>query len=543
MEQFKTEALSFVYPTSNNKALSDINLTVQQGEFITLCGESGCGKTTLLRLLKPSLTPHGTAEGTVLFCQKPLSELSCRSEAQKIGFVMQNPDSQLVTDKVWHELAFGLESLGFSTPEIRTRVSEMASYFGIQTWFHKKVSELSGGQKQLLNLASVMAMQPDVLILDEPTSQLDTIAAQEFIRTLEKINRDLGTTVILSEHRLEEAFPVSDRIIVMEGGRIIADDAPHKVGKHLKNSPMYAALPTPARVYGSVESSGSYPVTVRDGRLWLEEYVSKNKPDVKLAPGPCSTAKKETVIELKDLWFRYEKNLPDVVKGVNLKINKGELFAITGGNGTGKSTLLSLVSGILTPYRGKLYINGTDICRKGNLYKELLGVLPQNPQSLFVKKTVYLDLMDMCPDEQLVEETARLCKISTLLQRHPYDLSGGEQQRAALAKVLLLKPRILILDEPTKGMDAHFKKSFGELIKSLKNRGVTVIMVSHDIEFCAENADRCALMFDGAITSEGTPCEFFAGNSFYTTAANKMARSVLPDAVLASHITDALTKG
>ena len=186
MECFKIENLSFTYPTRNEKTLDGVDLEIMHGEFITVCGKSGCGKTTLLRMLKSSLSPHGTIEGRVLFDGVPLDSVSLRDQASKIGFVMQSPENQIVTDKVWHELAFGLESLGFSNGEIRTRVSEMASFFGISDWFHKNVSELSGGQKQLLNLASVMVMQPQVLVLDEPTSRLDPIAAGEFLKTLEK---------------------------------------------------------------------------------------------------------------------------------------------------------------------------------------------------------------------------------------------------------------------------------------------------------------------------------------------------------------------
>lgn len=359
MESYKIEHLNFTYPNRENKALDNINITVNQGEFITLCGKSGCGKTTLLRLLKTSLSPYGTLSGSIYFKGSILSETNSKEQAAKIGFVMQACDNQIVTDKVWHELAFGLESLGYSTPEIRTRVSEMASFFGIQTWFHKKVTELSGGQKQLLNLASVMVMQPSVLILDEPTSQLDPIAAQEFLKTLEKINRELGTTVILSEHRLEDAFPISDRVIVMDNGKIIVDEEPKKVGEILKtiNHDMYSALPAPMRVYGALENNFEYPLTVRDGRAWLEKYSENNAVNPKLIPKTDNSSNAaETVIEVKDAYFRYEKELPDVIKGLNIRINKGELFAIVGGNGTGKTTALSLISGLNVPYRGEVLI-------------------------------------------------------------------------------------------------------------------------------------------------------------------------------------------
>ena len=547
MECFEIKNLKFTYPSRVSGALDDVSLSIEQGEFVTLCGKSGCGKTTLLRLLKSSLAPFGNMSGEVYYRGVSLSEIDTREQAADIGFVMQSPDNQIVTDKVWHELAFGLESLGYSTPEIRTRVSEMASFFGIQTWFHKKVTELSGGQKQLLNLASVMAMQPSVLILDEPTSQLDPIASNEFIKTLEKINKELGTTIILSEHRLEEVFAISDRVVVMDSGKIVADGTPKEVCKALTlaNHDMQDALPAPMRIYSAIENDLECPLTVRDGRNWLEKYCSAHDTDANLIP---KSDQKHTdakpVIEVKDAWFRYEKDLPDVVKGLNLKIGEGEFFAILGGNGTGKTTALSLISGLNTPYRGSVLINGEKVSKVHNLYRGVLGVLPQNPQALFVKKTVYLDLLEILSDvklskeekEKRVEHISALCRIDDLLQCHPYDLSGGEQQRAALAKVLLKSPQILLLDEPTKGLDAHFKQIFADIIYDLRANGVTVVMVSHDIEFCAEYADRCALFFDGNITSLAKPREFFCGNSFYTTSINRMARTTLPKAVLVQDV-------
>ena len=546
MESIRIENLSFTYPARYDKALDNINFTVDQGEFVLLCGKSGCGKTTLLRLLKSSLAPHGEISGNIWFNGKPLADYDTRQQASNIGFVMQTCDNQIVTDKVWHELAFGLESLGYKQTEIRTRVSEMASFFGIQNWFYKKVTELSGGQKQLLNLASVMAMQPSVLILDEPTSQLDPIAAGEFLKTLEKINRELGTTVILTEHRLEDAFPMADRVIVMDDGKIIADRTPSEVGKILKekNHDMYKALPTPMRVHGEVVNNLTCPLTVREGRTWLEEYSKENSLNHDVIPKDVLKDNTDTVIEIKDAWFRYERELPDVVKGFNLSVGRGELVCLLGGNGTGKTTALSLISGLNTPYRGDVRILGQSISKIKSLYDGLLGVLPQNPQSVFVKKTVYLDLMEILSDkkltkeekEQKVQSIAVLCRIENLLENHPYDLSGGEQQRAALAKILLMEPEILLLDEPTKGMDAQFKEEFAHILLDLKANGVTILMVSHDIEFCAEFADRCALCFDGSITSIDTPREFFKGKNFYTTAANRMARTCLPDAVLAEDI-------
>lgn len=540
MECIKIENLTFSYPEKKTPILKNINLTVECGQFVTICGKSGCGKTTLLRHLKSIITPAGTTSGNIYFDGSILSEIDERTQCSKIGYVLQNPDNQIVTDKVWHELAFGLESLGIKTSEIRSRVAEMASFFGIQGWFHKNVSELSGGQKQLLNLASIMVMQPSLLILDEPTSQLDPIAAHDFLETVSKINRELGTTVILTEHRLEEAFPMSDKIVVMDNGEIISEGTTREVGDELKktNHDMLSAIPAAMQIHAAVENSFECPVTVREGRIWLDN-ISKTTKFHDIPTVEHNVKTDEIAVELKDVWFRYEKDSSDILKGVSAKIQKGEMYAIVGGNGTGKTTTLSAISGLVTPYRGEVKINGKSISDIKNRYNGLIGVLPQSPQSLFVKKTVKLDLHEMLEDKKfrtedrdnLVMQVMKLCEIENLADRHPYDLSGGEQQRVALAKVLLLNPTILLMDEPTKGLDAHFKIKFAEIINNLKQSGVTIIMVSHDIEFCAKYADRCAMFFDGNIVSEGNPKEFFSGKNFYTTAANRMAREKIPNAV------------
>ena len=536
MENFSFKNVSFSYPEQENKALRNISFTVNQGEFLILCGPSGCGKSTLLRHLKTCLTPHGVLTGEILFDGNPLSETDERTQSKEIGFVLQSPENQVVTDKVWHELAFGLESLGYDTPTIRRRVAEVAAFFGIENWFYKNVTELSGGQKQLLSLASVMAMSPKILVLDEPTAQLDPIAAADFLALLGKINRELGITVILTEHRLEEAFPFATRVIVMEKGEIVCDDAPDQVGLHLrdKDSGMFLAMPTAMRVWAGVETDLPCPLTVRDGSDFLSAR-NKEKEILPLAAEQKHTYSDEITLQCDEIWFRYEKDLPDVVKGFSLSLHKGEFYAILGGNGAGKTTSLKVISGLRSAYRGTVQINGK------------VGMLPQNPQSLFVKRTVREDLYEALRGVKLSKEekdtqvarVVALCSLHDFLDRHPYDISGGEQQRTALAKVLLTAPDILLLDEPTKGFDAEFKVTFADIIDKLTKQGVTVLMVSHDVPFCAEYAHRCGMFFDGNIVAEGTPREFFSGNSFYTTPANRMARHLIPNAVTVEDIVTA----
>ena len=542
MAHFQIRDLSFSYPTAKGKkSLDGVNLTIEKGEYIVLCGKSGSGKTTLLRQLKSVLAPHGRKSGEILFNGIPIEKVSQREQSAKIGYVMQNPDDQIVTDKVWHELAFGLESLGCDQKTMRARVAEMACYFGIQDWFHRDVANLSGGQKQLLNLASIMAMQPEVLILDEPTSQLDPIAASDFLNTVRKINMELGTTVIITEHRLEDVFPCADRAIVMDGGKVIADDTPRKIGKLLyeQKDDMFAAMPTPVRVFYGAAGEGDCPLTVREGRSWLSRGYSEPKVNA-LPAGELADEIEKPALSLKELWFRYEKDSPDVLRGVSAEVPRGTLYAIVGGNGAGKSTTLKAVCGICKPYRGKVKVFGKPLekYKASELFGGCLAMLPQDPKSLFVKKTVREDLAEMTKDKEKIAEIAAICEIEGLLDSHPYDLSGGEQQRAALAKVLLTEPKLLLLDEPTKGIDSFFKEKLAAILCRLKEQGITILMVSHDVEFCARYAHMVSMFFDGQILTTDTPRRFFGNNSFYTTAANRMSRHIFSMAVTAEDVVE-----
>lgn len=558
MSLLSIKNFNFSYPASA-PSLTDINLEVASGSFNVLFGKSGSGKTTLLRQLKPSLTPHGTTSGAIEFLDSPIQELEKKAEASQIGYVLQNPDNQLVTDKVWHELAFGLESLGCDQATIRLQVAEMASYFGIQNWFEKKVTELSGGQKQLLNLASIMAMHPELLILDEPTSQLDPIAAANFLATLAKLNREIGTTILLSEHRLQEALPLADQVFLLDAGKLVAAGTPKVVGAQLKaqKSELFSAMPAAMQIYGAISSGSEFPLTVREGRNWLAGLDIT--PQKKLAASaPAALPKKApAMIEAKDVWFRYERNSPDVIKDLNLTVATGEIFGLVGGNGTGKSTTLALMSRLLQPYRGQIKLAGQKINRLTDqaLYHQFLGLLPQDPQSLFVKQTVLAELYEVIDGkkekpsaayplkmkkETAVAGIAELTHLTELLDRHPYDLSGGEQQRLGLAKVLLLRPKILLLDEPTKGLDEFFKAELATILMELKQQGVTILLVSHDVEFVAEVADTCGLFFNGSVVTQKPAKEFFAGNNFYTTAANRIARRYFPQAVTTKDVIKCL---
>ena len=583
MNLVEIKDFGFSYPESSRKVLEHVNLNIKEGTLNVIMGRSGCGKSTLLRQLKSVLAPAGEKEGEILYRNIPLRDTDHRTQSQEIGFVMQNPDNQIVTDKVWHELAFGLESLGYDNATIRLRVAEMASYFGIQKWFYKNVSELSGGQKQLLNLASVMAMHPSLLILDEPTSQLDPIAASDFLETVKKINRDIGTTVLLTEHRLQDIIPYADRVFVMDEGTLFLEGTPREIGTKLKEQHhgMFLSMPVPMQIYAGTDSSLTCPLTVSEGRQWIREYIEekgikkeqiqqanqrlerqgeKNENETAGFFGHLKRQKENTppAIQMKDVWFRYEKDSPDVIQNLSLEVKKGEFYALVGGNGTGKSTTLSLLGRVHQPYSGRIYLDGKDLRSFSDreLYCGYLGVLPQNPQSIFLKKTVLEDLYSVIggrkekpskeypismKKEKAIEGIVSLTHLEGLLERHPYDLSGGEQQRLALAKVLLLRPKILLMDEPTKGMDAEYKEELGSILKKLQSHGMTIFMISHDVEFVAEYADTTGLFFEGNVVISKKTRDFFAGNNFYTTAANRMARGLFPEAVTGKDVVSCLT--
>ena len=559
MALLEVKNLSFTYPrqpkdtTEPKPALSGVSLDIRRGEFMVLCGASGCGKSTLLRLLKRELAPEGEKSGEIIFCGKEQSSLSDREAACEIGYVLQNPENQIVTDKVWHELAFGLENMGVPTQVIRRRVAEMACFFGIDDWFRKKTTELSGGQKQLLNLASILSMQPKLLILDEPTSQLDPIAASDFIHTLSKINKELGLTILLTEHRLEEVFPLADRVAVMDQGKLLFVESPRQAGHELKkfdpNHRMLLGLPSAVRIYQGLDAEDvTCPLTVRDGRNFIEENYNNTITRLEREPEKKEEKDRPIAMRMKDICFRYEKEEPDVLDHVALTLYEGEVVSLLGGNGAGKTTLLSVISGTNRPYYGKIEVFGKRLqkYRGKELYIRKLASLPQNPQTVFLKMTVREDYEELakvlgCKKSELedkIQAVAQQLEITHLLERHPYDLSGGEQQRAAIGKVLLLEPRLLLLDEPTKGIDAWSKRQLGNLLKDLRGQGITVLMVTHDVEFAAEVSDRCGLFFDHEITSVDTPEEFFCNNNYYTTAANRISRQQYENAITCEEVIE-----
>lgn len=601
MDILDVQKLTFAYPDTIAEyggvylepALKEASFCVAQGDFLVILGSSGCGKTTLLKLLKPVLAPHGKKSGSIFFNGADIESLSYEELASDIGFVMQVVNAQLVTDEVWHELAFGLESLGCSNSMIKRRVAEMTSFFGLSGIFHKKVRELSGGQKQMVNLASVMAMNPKLLILDEPTSQLDPIAAEEFVACLTRINRELGTTIIMTEHRLEEVLPVCTKVMAMEDGQVTAFGPLRECMAELCTDGRYMGFMTAAtRVYAgvskdkkkyhadmthnedeihanesvAVDNIYSLPVSVGEGRSYLAELlknatltggssheselcdktIEEEKTFINIGKNKMTVDEKivsdkhvstgNDILVCKSLCYAYDKAGDDIVNKLTLSVREGEILSISGGNGSGKTTFLKLIAGIMEPDNGRIRVAAG----------RRTALLPQNPTDLFTRNTVRDELVctqDSVENEisyEAVADVVRTCMMEDLLLRHPYDLSGGEQQRLALAKLMLIDPDIFLLDEPTKGIDPEFKLEYGDILKQLKTRGKTIIIVSHDIEWEARISDRCALMFDGSIAAIEPVKDFFSGNHFYTTAVARIAGGMIENAITVEDIFKAL---
>lgn len=551
------EHLTFTYPGAARPALDDVSIDFAPGSYTVVAGLSGCGKTTLLRCLKPPLAPTGERAGVVQWNGAPLSEVSSRDQARGIGFVMQEPDAQIVCDRVEAELAFGLENIGCPREVMGLRVAEMASFFGIGPWLHQSTLSLSGGQKQLLNLASVMAVGPEVLVLDEPTSQLDPIAAADFLAAVRRVNRELGVTVIMAEHCLEEALADADAFVVLEKGRVIEAGDPRTVAAHLASSgsPLAAALPAALRVRAAVPAEGgalSAPLTAAEGRRWLGKWA-QNAGVRAVAPAAvavgddaaagctvvgaplptgCQGSAGDTLAaRLRDVRFRYGRDEADVLRGLSLEVPAGAVTALVGANGAGKSTVLKVLAGLVRPHQGSVEVLGR---RLGALWRPTamqVALLPQDPTLLFSRETVRAELEEMSDDAALVARMAARCEVGGLLDAHPLDLSGGERQRVALAKVLIARPRLLLLDEPAKGLDAAAKASLGALLADLAAEGTAVVIASHDLDFCAAWSRCVALVFDGTVAACAAPRELFAAASFYTTAASRLARDVFPGAV------------
>lgn len=525
MPQISIRNLSFRYNGSEDLTLSDISLDVEKGEFLVITGESGSGKTTLAKMLKPALKPFGETTGEILFEGEAIKKLEPRKAVSEIGFVMQNPDSQIVCDSVLAELCFGLQNIGVPKNEALARIAEISSYFGITDLINKKTAVLSGGQKQILNLAAITAAKPKLLILDEPTSQLDPVAEESFFSMIRKLNRDMGVTVILIEHRLDEIFGESDRLVAIKNGKIVANCDNRSFAKNLlsdKSDSLFLSLPSFVKIAAELEENKPSPINIKEMKAFLSDYCNNiTVTEIEMNRPP----KSEPSISAKNVYFRYSKGEKDVLTDFSLTANKGEILSLIGGNGSGKTTALGVLSGSLKPQEGKVKSK-----------KLRVAVLPQNPEALFLKDSVFENLKMFSVSEGEVDSLLERLFLKEKKASHPYDLSGGEQQRLALIMLLLSKPDVLLLDEPTKGLDFKCRQILSEILFELKAEGKTIILVTHDLDFSAEISDRAALMFGGRVAAIGMPSEIFSKNSYYTTKASKMSAHLFSNAVTAKEV-------
>ena len=453
--------VTFRYPGSRGDVLSGVSMAVPAGAFALLVGGTGSGKSTLLSLAKPQIAPAGDRAGQVRVFGRPVDDLD-GAAACEVGYVFQDPDNQIVCDSVWHEMAFGLENLGTPQGEMRRRVAEASYFFGMGPWFHSDTDALTGGRKQLLALASTLVMQPRVLLLDEPTAQLDPIAARNFLHALFRVNRELGCTVVVATHEPE----------------LMAD---------------YATC----------------AFELVDGAVRAVENLGRFKCEATLAErGALCDANAPAAVSARGAWFRYGRDDDWVLRGLDLEVRQGEVHALVGGNGCGKSTLLALIAGTRRAQRGEVR---SAISAK--------AMLPQDPKALFAEERVDEELMEWAhiggygADE--VQAMMGELGLADRAGLHPYDLSGGQRQMLALGKLLLVHPRLLLLDEPTKGLDRTARERVAGMIEAARRDGVTVIVSTHDLAFVRRVADRVSLMFDGELACTETVGEFFRNNLFY----------------------------
>ncbi|MNI21146.1 putative HMP/thiamine import ATP-binding protein YkoD [compost metagenome] len=496
--------------------------------------------------MKREIKPEGKSDGEILYRGCALEQLDVKTSIEEIGIVFQDPDNQIVMNTVWQELSFAMENLGYPAEQIQRRLGELVKFFGMEEWLHLPVHELSGGQKQMVNLASVMSLRPKVLLLDEPTAQLDPIAARHFIQLLARLNEELSLTIIMSEHRVEELFPIATQIVMLLDGKLVYEGEPQVVMQQIWNHQdaiFQYFLPSVSHLYLSVEKTGNprIPLTVKDARKWLNEQHQVDRSNAFLpitSHTPETQEHDSSLLVCQDLYFQYDKNTRHVHKRLSLTIKQGEFFVLFGGNGSGKSTLLHQIAGALKPQRGTIYYDGKAM-RKYSVAERsrLIGYVAQNPLLYFTRDTIQEQLKDRLQrlgkagEKQKLDELLALFEIEDIVHKHPYDISGGQQQKVALALVLLAEPKLLLLDEPTKGLDPLSKLKLAGLLAALRERGTTMMMVSHDIEFAASHATRCGLLFDGAIVAEQETRSFLQDNYFYTTIIHRAVGEYLPTAL------------
>lgn len=516
--------------TIGNDGIEDVTFSIPEGSFVTLCGSTGSGKSTLLKLIKRDVITSGKRTGNIYFDDEDIDQLSAEDISSKIGLLFQNPEDQIVTDKVWHEIAFGLENLGMSQADMETRLAEALAFFRLENISGSDTASLSGGQKQLVSLASILAMYPRLLLLDEPTSMLDPEAAEHYIATLKKLQTSLGLTVIIAEHNLDNILPISDMLMVMDKGQLICCDTTKEALTKLagtESGSLTADLPLPTR-YGMHIRAKSIPLDINSGRILIKEHAlntPKHHPTTTTAADAVTTADaaQPAALTIKNMSFRYAGSGKDVINDFSASFNKGCVYALLGCNASGKSTLLNILAGNLKPQLGRLM---------PKLSSLKVSYMPQDTDNLFVSESIEKDLLSVGLKKDDYPEYIRHLDFS----RSPLDLSGGEKQLLGLAKVTALNPEILLLDEPTKGTDNLSRALMTAALRKLRDNGTTIIIACHDMSFAAECADICGIISMGRLTGLKNCREFFISNKLYTTPARNMTLGIIDDLYLEEDI-------
>jgi len=532
---FEVENLTYYYPETEQPALHNVNITIEEGEFLLIVGGSGSGKSSLARALT-GLIPDfygGRIGGTVFYKKRDIRSISRRDLAGEVGIVFQDPEKQLVMTGVEAEVAFGLENMGLPQAEMFRRVAEVMSFLGLTPLKTEFTTTLSGGQKQKLALGSVLAMQPRALILDEPTSQLDPAAAEEFFNLIKRLNEEMNMTVVLVEQRLDRCFHLADRVMVMENGEIVRDGPPGETAAwQVKNGLPF--VPPVATLFART-GSPDVPLTVKKGRRLLKKKLRNGDKEMTVALDQqeqvMSPSGGKPVVEVKDLWFAYP-NGREALRGINLSVNTGEFLAVLGENAAGKTTLLKHLAGLLKPNRGKVTIMGRDTRQATpRQMARTVGYLSQNPNDYLFQDTVAEELRFTLanlelPDEGRVDRLLEKLDLTRHRQANPRDLSSGERQRVVLASVMVAGPRLLVLDEPTRGLDYGLKARLGSLLREIAKDGTTVIVVTHDVEFAAEYACRVVMLFDGRVACDGLKHAALGSSMFYAPQISRLFRDI-----------------
>ncbi len=545
MKILEIRDLSFKYPGQDGPTLSGLDFSVNAGEIVYICGPTGAGKSTLLHCLKREIKPRGLMAGTVLFKGKDIESYGTEQLIRQIGIVFQDPENQTVMDTVIGEMAFGLENLGLSASEIKQRLSEVAGYFGVEPLLQKVYRHLSGGERQTVNLCAVLAMRPEVLLLDEPVSQLDPVARAEFTGMIRRINEDFGMTILISDHSNDEMQACADKLLVLVEGRAAYFGPPKKVAAAAAAANDHKAvelLPAPVRLFASAGlNMNELPLTIREARQMLRGNVWFRQKPVAEANREKSAA--PVAISAADLLFAYS-SAPErpVLKNLDLSVRQGEFVGIAGGNGSGKSTLLKLLCGLSDPLDGRVRIGSEDIAkmRRSDICGKVFYI-PQNPLMYFTFDNVAEEISDAAArggaGGDRIDAVLDRFGLGRHLKKHPYDLSGGERQKVLMACAVLRDAGILLLDEATKGLDHLSRQELGRMLSMLAASGKTIVMVSHDLEFMASFADRCAMLFDGSLGTLRDTRDFFRDNYFYTTSAKRIFRDILPEILTIEEVT------